>query len=58
MASIPVTAHSQIPNSSRSESQPWVNAGGVAGWMLASPGRLAVSSHSFGLYFMVHEPSG
>ena len=30
----------------------------VSGWRLAKPGSRAAPSLSFGLYFIVHEPSG
>ena len=41
-----------------SSSQPWVSAAGAAGWTSVRPGSEAASSHSLGLYFMVHDPSG
>ena len=33
-------------------------AGGASGWTFAKPARRASASEDFGLYFMVHEPSG
>ena len=37
---------------------PWTVSIGWSGWVKAKPGRRAVSSLIFGLYFIVQEPSG
>jgi len=38
--------------------EPWTVASGWYGWTWAAPGRRASSSETFGLYFIVHDPSG
>ena len=55
---MPVISHRVSSSSTRSASQPWVSDAGAAGWTPARPGRPATVSHTFGLYFMVHDPSG
>ncbi len=57
-AAMPVISHRTSSSSTISASQPWVSEAGAAGWTPASPGSPATVSHTFGLYFMVHEPSG
>ena len=39
-------------------SAPWLAASGASGCRRAKPPRRAMSSLIFGLYFIVHEPSG
>ena len=41
-----------------SSSAPCTAASGASGWSAAKPGSQAAASFTFGLYFMVHEPSG
>jgi hypothetical protein len=57
-AAIPVTSQRVASTSTMSSSQPWVMDAGAAGCTPARPGSPATESHIFGLYFMVHEPSG
>ena len=45
-------------SSTISASQPWVSEAGAPGCTSARPGMAATVSQTFGLYFMVHEPSG
>ena len=57
-AKVPVTSHRIRSRSARSASHPWIWSSGWAGWQPASPGIAATASHSLGLYFIVHDPSG
>jgi len=57
-ASMPAISASIPASSCMSRSAPWLSASGVSGWRRAKPARRAMSSLSFGLYFIVHEPSG
>ena len=57
-AAIPVTSQRTCSVSSMSANQPCTSAAGVPGWTSANPGRPATSSQIFGLYFIVHDPSG
>ena len=55
---MPVMVHSISSSSTSSSSQPWVQLAGAAGWTWVKPGWAAPASAAFGLYFIVHEPSG
>ena len=55
---MPVTRHSASLSLQSNSNHPWAYAAGVAGCTWLSPGKAAASSHSLGLYFMVHDPSG
>ena len=57
-ARIPVISASARSSSHSSWSVPWATSSGAIGWSSAKPGRRAAHSLSFGLNFMVHEPSG
>ena len=57
-AAVPVTSHRIRSRSASSASHPWISSPGWAGWQLARPGIAATASHSLGLYFIVHDPSG
>ncbi len=57
-AAIPVIAHSASSSSTSTSSQPCTACAGVSGWTAAKAGIALASSQIFGLYFIVHEPSG
>src|SRR5688500_7983185 len=57
-SSIPVISFRYSFNSHINFSDPWVHSSGDRGCRLLNPSALAASSFTFGLYFMVHEPSG
>ena len=54
----PVTLVRICSSRQRISSAPWTVASGWFGWSSAAPVRRARSSETFGLYFIVHEPSG
>src|SRR3990172_789949 len=57
-ADIPVSRH-RMSSASRSTARaPWANDAGVAGCRSRNPPCSAAQSHTFGLYFMVHDPRG
>ena len=55
---IPVISQSARSSLQRSSSAPWVVESGCSGWSRWKPGRAAIVSATFGLYFIVQEPSG
>ena len=55
---MPETSARSRASSCMSWSAPWEASAGVSGWSRRKPGSRAMSSLIFGLYFMVHEPSG
>jgi hypothetical protein len=55
---IPMTTRSHSWSSATTASAPCARSSGWNGWIAAKPGMRAISSFSFGLYFMVQEPSG
>ena len=57
-ARIPLTSARISSSSHRSWSVPWATSSGASGWSVAKPGRRAAHSLSFGLNFIVHDPSG
>ena len=57
-ASIPLISPKKPSSSYMSRRAPWLSSSGWYGWTFENPGSLAISSFIFGLYFMVHEPSG
>ena len=57
-ACMPVISQSTSSVSTNRRSQPWMSGGGAAGWTSANPGWPATVSQNFGLYFIVHDPSG
>ena len=57
-AAMPVISQRVSSNSTSTSSQPWMIEGGEPGWTSAKPGMTAAASQDFGLYFMVHDPSG
>ncbi len=57
-ASIPAISARSRASSCMSWSAPCAEASGDNGCTLAKPASRAMSSLSFGLYFIVHEPSG
>ena len=57
-ASMPAISASIWPSACMSPSAPCGGGSGVSGCRRAKPGSRAMSSLIFGLYFIVHEPSG
>jgi hypothetical protein len=57
-ARMPPISASACSSSQSSWSVPWAAASGAIGWSCAKPGSRAAHSLSFGLNFIVHEPSG
>ena len=57
-SSIPEISARSRASSCMSWSAPWLAASGANGCRRAKPGSRAMSSLIFGLYFIVHEPSG
>ena len=57
-ARMPLISASICSSSQRSWSVPWAISSGASGWSAAKPGSRAAHSLSFGLNFIVHEPSG
>ena len=57
-ASIPLISARSRSSSQSSSSVPWAVSSGANGWSPANPGRRAAHSLTFGLYFIVHDPSG
>ncbi len=57
-ASTPPTSQSIFSSSYISLSAPWTVDGSWSGWMSVTDAHDTTSSQTFGLYFMVHEPSG
>ena len=56
--SIPTISASASSRRAISSSAPWASASGAYGWSRAKPGRRAAHSFTFGLNFIVHDPSG
>ena len=54
----PEISFSSSARSHISSRLPWLSASGSSGWESAKPGRRAAHSLTFGLYFIVHDPSG
>ena len=57
-AASPVSSHRACSRRASSSSAPCTCSAGWAGCSRANPGRAAAVSATFGLYFMVQEPSG
>ena len=57
-ARIPEISASAPSSSNSIWSVPWAASSGASGWRSAKPGSRAAHSLSFGLNFIVHEPSG
>ena len=55
---MPVTSFSISCSSYMQARKPWPSESGASGWRLRKPGSIAYWLHAFGLYFIVHEPSG
>ena len=53
-----VAAANRRASSCMTARAPWTLDSGWYGWMAAKPGCRATSSLTFGLYFIVHDPSG
>ena len=56
--SMPLISASSRSSAWNSASRPCTCSAGESGCAAAKPGRRATRSFSFGLYFIVHEPSG
>ena len=54
----PLISLSSSASSHISSRLPWLSASGSSGCESASPGSRAAHSLTFGLYFIVHDPSG
>jgi|BarGraIncu01121A_1022015.scaffolds.fasta_scaffold00426_5 hypothetical protein len=57
-ASIPLISARSRSSSQSISSVPWAVSSGASGCSAANPGSRAAHSLTFGLYFMVHDPSG
>jgi len=57
-AAMPVISHSPRSRRQSISSPPWTVASGWSGCSRWKPGSAATVSAIFGLYFIVHEPSG
>ena len=55
---IPVASQSARSSVAEELERPCARSSSHSGCSVANPGSAAASSASFGLYFMVHEPSG
>ncbi len=55
---IPVISQSASSSRQSISSAPWAVRSGCNGCIRWNPGNAATVSATFGLYFMVHEPSG
>ena len=54
----PLISFSSSASSHISSRLPWLSASGSSGCDSANPGSRAAHSLTFGLYFIVHDPSG
>src|SRR3990172_3390735 len=57
-AAMPVSRHRMSSAATSTSRAPWARRSGVAGWRSRNPPCSAAQSHTLGLYFIVHDPSG